>query len=64
MSYKCTICSKKTVSGSSFSHSHMKTKRTFKPNLHKQKLVLEGKTQTAYVCSKCMKAGKVQKPVK
>ncbi|MBQ6223595.1 MAG: 50S ribosomal protein L28, partial [Campylobacter sp.] len=50
--------------GNSYSHSHMKTKRTFKPNLHKQKVVLEGKTQTAYVCSKCIKSGKVVKPTK
>jgi len=64
MSYKCKICSKKTVAGHSYSHSNMKTKRTFKPNLHKQKVVLEGKTQTAYVCSKCMKAGKAVKPAK
>ncbi|MDR1684598.1 MAG: 50S ribosomal protein L28 [Elusimicrobiota bacterium] len=64
MSYKCEICGKKPVGGNSISHSHMKTKRTFKPNLHKQKMVLEGKTQTGYVCSKCMKAGKVQKPSK
>lgn len=64
MSYKCSLCGKQTVAGSSFSHSNVKTKRTFKPNLHKQKLVLEGKTQTAYVCSKCIKAGKVVKPSK
>jgi large subunit ribosomal protein L28 len=64
MSYKCELCGKKSVAGNSISHSNMKTKRTFKPNLHKQKIVLGGKTQTAYVCSKCMKAGKVAKPAK
>lgn len=64
MSYKCELCGKKSVAGGSYSHSHMKTKRVFKPNLHKQKLVLEGQTQTAYVCSKCMKAGKVTKPAR
>lgn len=64
MSYKCSICGKGSVTGNSYSHSHMKTKRTFKPNLHKQKVVLEGKTQTTYVCSKCMKSGKVVKPTK
>ncbi len=64
MSYKCAVCAKTSVSGNSYSHSHMKTKRTFKPNLQKQKLVLEGKTQTAYVCSKCMKSGAVVKPAK
>jgi ribosomal protein L28 len=64
MSYKCEICGKKSVTGNSYSHSHFKTKRAFKPNLHKQKVVLEGKTTTAYICSKCMKSGKTVKPVK
>jgi large subunit ribosomal protein L28 len=64
MSYKCEICGKKSVAGNSYSHSHFKTKRTFKPNLRKQKFVLAGKTRTAYVCTKCVKAGKVVKPTR
>ena len=40
MSYKCEICGKKSTTGKSVSHSHLKTNRTFKPNLHKQKIVL------------------------
>ena len=62
MANYCEICGKGMMTGMNVSHSHLKTKRTFKPNLHKQKLVLDGKTQTAYVCSKCMKSGKVVKP--
>ena len=64
MSYKCAVCAKSSVTGNSYSHSHQKTKRTFKPNLQKQKLVLKGKAQTAYVCSRCMKSGAVVKPAK
>ncbi len=64
MSYKCEICGKKSTTGKNVSHSHLKTNRTFKPNLHKQKIVLNGKTQTAYVCSKCLKGGKIVKPSK
>lgn len=64
MSYKCEICGKSSVTGNSYSHSHQKTKRTFRPNLQKQKMILDGKTQTAYVCSKCIKSGAVVKPVK
>ena len=44
MSYKCELCGKKPVSGNSYSHSHRATKRLFKPNLQKQKVALDGKT--------------------
>ncbi|ACC97639.1 Ribosomal protein L28 [Elusimicrobium minutum Pei191] len=64
MSYKCQLCGKGSVTGGSYSHSHRNTKRTFRPNLQKQKVVLEGKTQTAYVCTKCIKSGFTTKPVK
>ena len=64
MAYKCAICGKAPVSGGSSSHSNMRTKRSFKPNLQKQKVVLEGKTQTAYVCANCIKSGKAQRPTK
>ena len=55
MAYKCSICAKGPVAGKSYSHSHKATKRIFKPNLHKQKIVLNGITQTAYVCSTCLR---------
>ncbi|WP_428896990.1 large subunit ribosomal protein L28 [Parelusimicrobium proximum] len=64
MSYKCSICSKSSVTGNSYSHSHMKTKRTFKPNLQKQKISVDGQTKTAYVCTKCLKSGAVKRPQK
>lgn len=64
MSYKCEVCGKSSVAGCSYSHSNQKTKRTFRPNLQKQKLVIGGKTQSAYVCTKCMKSGAVVKPAK
>ncbi|MFA6029952.1 MAG: 50S ribosomal protein L28 [Elusimicrobiota bacterium] len=62
MAYRCSICEKGPVSGFSYSHSHRATKRVFRPNLQKQKLVLAGKTRTAYVCSTCIKSGKAVRP--
>lgn len=41
MSRVCQITGKKVVSGNNVSHSHAKTKRTFKPNLFKKKYFLE-----------------------
>jgi large subunit ribosomal protein L28 len=64
MAYKCTICGKGPVAGCSYSHSHRATKRIFKPNLQKQKLMLKGSVRSALVCTNCIKSGKAPRPVK
>ena len=50
------------MSGKSYSHSHRATKRVFRPNLQKQKVVLNGRTRAAYVCTACIKSGKAVRP--
>lgn len=62
MAFKCSICSKGPVSGNSYSHSHRATKRIFRPNLQKQKVLLGGRAQTAYVCTDCIKSGRATRP--
>jgi large subunit ribosomal protein L28 len=37
------------------------TKRRFEPNLQRVRILLKGKPARAYVCTRCLKAGKVQK---
>jgi large subunit ribosomal protein L28 len=37
------------------------TKRRFNPNLQRVRLVLGGKPARDYVCTRCLKAGKVTK---
>ena len=64
MAYKCAVCGKAQVSGGSYSHSNLRTKRSFKPNLQKQKVMLDGKAQTAYVCTVCIKSGRAARPTK
>ncbi len=64
MAYRCSICSKGSVSGNSYSHSHKASKRLFRPNLHKQRIVLKGRTTTAYVCAACLRSGKAVRPAK
>jgi len=39
------------------------TKRRWEPNLQRVRLVLNGKATRDYVCTKCLKAGKVVKAV-
>jgi large subunit ribosomal protein L28 len=61
MSKVCAICGKKPGFGNHRSHSMVATKRRFNPNLQKVRVLLGGVKQRAYVCTRCLKAGKVQK---
>jgi large subunit ribosomal protein L28 len=63
MSKVCSVCGKKPGFGHHRSHSMVATKRRFDPNLQRVRVVLHGKAQRAYVCTRCLKAGKVEKAV-
>ena len=63
MSRLCEICGKKTSFGNSVSHSHKKTRRTFKPNVHKTKVEYEGQVKTMNICTSCLSSGNVKKIV-
>ena len=39
------------------------TKRRFNPNLQRVRVILDGHPTRAYVCTRCLKAGKVSKAV-
>ena len=61
MSKVCTVCQKGQTSGNNVSHSNRKTRRTFKANVQKVKIVKEGKVESAYVCTSCLKSDKVER---
>ena len=61
MSRVCAICGKKPSSGNNRSHSMVATKRRFNPNLQRVRMLVNGVARRAYVCTRCLKAGKVQK---
>jgi large subunit ribosomal protein L28 len=63
MSKICAICGKKPAFGHNRSHSMVATNRRFDPNLQRVRMVLKGKATRAYVCTRCLKAGKVEKAV-
>lgn len=52
----CQICGKKPMTGHNVSFSMRHTKRQFKPNLHKTKILRGDRLVSATVCSKCLKA--------
>ncbi|HNT96939.1 MAG TPA: 50S ribosomal protein L28 [Elusimicrobiales bacterium] len=64
MAFKCEICGKAPKSGNSYSHSHVATKRLFKPNLQKQKIMVKGSPRSAYVCTTCIKSGRAVRPAR
>ena len=63
MSKICAICGKKPGFGNNRSHSMVATKRRFEPNLQRVRVLLDGVARRVYVCTRCLKAGKVQKAV-
>lgn len=58
---KCELCGKSVVFGASVSHSHRKTNRTWKPNIRKVKADINGTHRTVYVCSRCLRSGKLNR---
>ncbi len=63
MSKVCAICGKQPSFGNNRSHSMGATKRRFEPNLQRVRILLAGRPKRAYVCTRCLKGGKVQKAV-
>lgn len=61
MANVCSVCGKHPRAGRNVSHSHRVTNRIVKPNVQKVRAVVDGKVQRVNVCTKCLKAGKVQK---
>jgi large subunit ribosomal protein L28 len=59
----CAICGKKPSFGNNRSHSMVATKRRFEPNLQRVRILLGGTPKRAYVCTRCLKAGRVEKAV-
>ncbi len=61
MAKVCKICGKGSLYGNTVSHANNRTKRRWEPNLQRIKIVLDGSIKSVYVCSKCLKSGKVRK---
>ena len=59
----CYVCRKGPAFGHSRSHSMVATKRRFEPNLQKVRILVAGAPRREYVCTRCLKAGKVTKAV-
>jgi large subunit ribosomal protein L28 len=64
MSRICSICGKGRQVGNQVSHANNKSKKVWQPNIQKVRTVNNGTTKRAYVCTRCIRSGFAQKPVR
>ena len=60
---KCEFCDKGVTFGIKVSHSHRRTNRAWKPNVKRVKAIVDGTPRHVYVCTRCLRSGKVTRAV-
>ncbi|HEY8345902.1 MAG TPA: 50S ribosomal protein L28 [Symbiobacteriaceae bacterium] len=63
MARRCEVCGKSIWVGMQVSHSHVRTKRTWSPNIQRVRAVVNGRRVRLNVCTRCIRSGKVQRAV-
>ncbi|MBP7146967.1 MAG: 50S ribosomal protein L28 [Acidobacteria bacterium] len=64
MARVCEVCGKKPQFGHRISHAHNITLRRFEPNLQRVRATDDqGRTRRIMACTRCIRAGRVQKRV-
>ncbi|HLC25889.1 MAG TPA: 50S ribosomal protein L28, partial [bacterium] len=57
----CEVCNRSNQFGHKVSHAHNVTNRRWLANIRKMKVRLLGRVRRIYVCTRCLRDGKVQK---
>lgn len=60
---KCEICGKSIQVGNNVSHSNKKSKTVWRPNVKRIKVLEDNRPTRKYVCTRCIRSGKVQKAI-
>jgi large subunit ribosomal protein L28 len=55
----CEVCGKGPGFGMAVSHSHRRTRRRWNPNIQRVRALVGKTPKRLYVCTSCIKAGKV-----
>jgi large subunit ribosomal protein L28 len=63
MARRCSVCGKRPITGNKVSHSNRKTKRIWLPNLQKVRVKTGNQTKRMIVCTRCIRAGRVEKAI-
>lgn len=61
MSKYCEVCGKGKVSGNIVTFSKRHIKRTWKPNIQKVKVCIDGTVKKMNVCTRCLRSEKVKR---
>jgi len=61
MARVCVVTGRRTTSGNSRSHAMNSSKRTWKANVQKVKILVNGKPKKVYVSARALKSGKVER---
>ena len=59
MANLCEVCGKSTTTGMNVSHSHIRSKRTWKPNIQRVRAIVDGETKRVNVCTRCLRSDKI-----
>jgi len=59
----CAVCGKQRTIGNNVSHANNKTKRRIMPNLQRMRVITDNGVRRLYVCTRCLRSGKVKKAV-
>lgn len=60
---KCEICNKSVQFGNRVSHSNKKTARIWRSNIRRIRILENGKAVRRYVCTRCIRSGKILKAI-
>ena len=55
MAQRCEACGKGPMSGNNVSHSKVRTRRRFLPNLHPAQVMVKGRLVKARLCTRCIR---------
>ena len=58
---KCAICGKSGHFGNAVSHSHRRSNKIWKSNLKSVHVKTNGGSKKMYVCTSCLRSGKVER---
>ncbi len=61
MARTCDICGKRPSVGHNVSHANNRTKRRWLPNLQRVRANLQGTVRRIWVCTQCIRSGRVLK---
>ncbi|TFB23253.1 50S ribosomal protein L28 [Filobacillus milosensis] len=61
MARKCHVTGRKTTTGNHRSHAMNASKRKWKSNVQKVRIMVDGKPKKVYVSARALKSGKVER---